>query len=98
MNALEISNLTFSYPEQPVLTGVDLTIQAGERVGLIGPNGAGKTTLFHSVCGVLKPNSGTINLFGNTVVLRVCRKHVAFADVTNYLARHLAHQCNRLAC
>ncbi|MEM8858246.1 MAG: ABC transporter ATP-binding protein [Chloroflexota bacterium] len=68
MNALEISDLTFSYPEQPVLEGVSLTIRPGERVGLIGPNGAGKTTLFHSVCGVLKPNSGTINLFGNAVV------------------------------
>ncbi|MBV7339804.1 ATP-binding cassette domain-containing protein [Chloroflexi bacterium TSY] len=36
----------------------------GERVGLIGPNGAGKTTLFLSICGVLKPTTGDIQLFG----------------------------------
>lgn len=67
MNALTISNLTFSYPEQPVLDHINLTIRPGERVGLIGPNGAGKTTLFHSVCGVLKPSDGDIELFGETV-------------------------------
>lgn len=60
---LTISGLTFSYPDNPeVLKGIDLTINAGERVGLIGPNGAGKTTLFLLACGILRPSRGEIRL------------------------------------
>lgn len=67
MTALTIHDLHFAYPEVQVLRGISLTIETGERVGLIGPNGVGKTTLFHAVCGVLKPTSGAIDLFGRTV-------------------------------
>ncbi|MEM7117280.1 MAG: ABC transporter ATP-binding protein [Chloroflexota bacterium] len=67
MNALHISDLTFSYPDAPVLQGINLTITPGEHIGVIGPNGVGKTTLFHSICGVLKPTGGQIELFGNPV-------------------------------
>ena len=38
-----------------------------ELVGMIGPNGAGKTTLTNLMCGMLKPNSGTIYLNGNRI-------------------------------
>ncbi|MEM7128653.1 MAG: ABC transporter ATP-binding protein [Chloroflexota bacterium] len=66
--ALTIETLRFAYPEQPeAIQGIDLTIDAGERVGLIGPNGAGKTTLFMLICGVLKPSSGKVMLFENQV-------------------------------
>lgn len=66
--ALSIQNLHFSYPDNTeVLRGINLEIAAGERIGLIGPNGAGKTTLFHSICGVLKPTAGEIQLFGEPV-------------------------------
>lgn len=67
MNALEINNLSFSYPGHSVLDQISLTIKDGERVGIIGPNGAGKTTLFHSVCGVLKPTAGEIQLYDQKV-------------------------------
>lgn len=50
-----------------MLQGIDLTIQVGERVGFIGPNGAGKTTLFLLACGVLEPDSGQIELFGQNL-------------------------------
>lgn len=67
--ALAVSGLSFSYPSRAgVLQDANLEIAAGERVGLIGPNGAGKTTLFLLICGVLRPTSGEIRLFGRAVV------------------------------
>lgn len=67
--ALQISSLSFSYPDRPdVLREVNLQVPRGEKLGLIGPNGAGKTTLFLLTCGVLKPGSGKISLFGEAVL------------------------------
>jgi cobalt/nickel transport system ATP-binding protein len=67
-STLSVSRLFFAYPDQPgVLKGIDLEVAVGERVGLIGPNGAGKTTLFLVICGVLKPDAGTVSLMGKPV-------------------------------
>ncbi len=67
--AIDLHRLTFAYPNlPPALCDLDLQVNVGERVGLIGPNGAGKTTLFLTLCGVLKPISGEIRLFGLPVV------------------------------
>lgn len=67
--ALEVSGLWFSYPKHAnVLENVNLCISPGERVSLIGPNGSGKTTLFLLICGVLKPTSGGIDVFGESIV------------------------------
>jgi cobalt/nickel transport system ATP-binding protein len=66
--ALALAAVNFSYPDKPsTLCDVSLAIAPGERVGVIGPNGAGKTTLFMLICGVLKPQSGSIYLLGNPV-------------------------------
>jgi heme exporter protein A len=48
----------------PVLTGVDLTVEAGELVVLLGSNGAGKTTLLRVLATLLRPSGGTLSLFG----------------------------------
>lgn len=45
MAVIEIRNVTFGYGGDPILDGVDCTIQEGEHVGLVGANGAGKSTL-----------------------------------------------------
>jgi cobalt/nickel transport system ATP-binding protein len=66
--AIALRDISFSYPDHPnILSGVDLRIREGERVGLIGHNGCGKTTLFMLICGLLKPNTGTIHLFDQLV-------------------------------
>jgi ABC-2 type transport system ATP-binding protein len=61
--ALAISGLRKSY-DRPVLTGLDLTVRAGEFYVLLGPNGAGKTTILRLVAGLLQPDDGTISIFG----------------------------------
>jgi cobalt/nickel transport system ATP-binding protein len=61
---IKIRDLHFSYQNgKMVFGGLDFSLQKGERIGLVGPNGAGKTTLFHLVMGLLKPSSGSIEIF-----------------------------------
>ncbi|ABC99770.1 cobalt/nickel transport system ATP-binding protein [Thermostichus sp. MS-CIW-21] len=63
--AVEVKQLWVAYPGcPPVLQGLDLRVEAGQRLGIIGPNGAGKTTLFLALAGLLPPCSGQITLFG----------------------------------
>ncbi|KXK58751.1 ABC transporter [Micromonospora rosaria] len=61
--AVEVRRLQVALGGVPVLTGVELTVAAGEWVTVIGPNGAGKSTLLRAVGGLL-PAPGAISLFG----------------------------------
>ena len=61
--ALEIRGLEKRF-DRPAVDGLDLTIRAGEFYGLLGPNGAGKTTTLRLVAGLLRPDAGSISVFG----------------------------------
>lgn len=62
MERLSAQHLRKSYGSTLVLEDVSLTVNRGEIVGLLGPNGAGKTTCFYMLVGLIKPDSGNINL------------------------------------
>lgn len=62
---LQLHGVCKSYGATPVLRNIDLSVQAGEFVGVIGPNGAGKTTLFGAIAGNLACDSGRIDLEGH---------------------------------
>jgi len=61
--ALEIRDLT-KYFDWPAVDRLALTIKRGEFYSLLGPNGAGKTTTLRMVAGLLRPDEGSINVFG----------------------------------
>ena len=61
--ALSLAGLSKTF-ERPAVDGLDLTVRAGEFYALLGPNGAGKTTTLRMVVGLLKPDAGSITVFG----------------------------------
>ncbi|WP_151635940.1 ABC transporter ATP-binding protein [Noviherbaspirillum aerium] len=65
--ALEVRNLNKSFGGIHVTRDVTMTMAPGERRLIIGPNGAGKTTLFGLIGGELRPDSGSIRLFGQDI-------------------------------
>ena len=60
MHKLEVKDITKTIKRTQILHGISLEVNSGEIVGLLGPNGAGKTTTFYTVCGLVKPTSGTV--------------------------------------
>jgi len=57
-------NLVKSYGKVKAVDGLSLTLDEGSVMGLIGPNGAGKTTTIKMILGLLKPDSGRVEVFG----------------------------------
>jgi ABC-2 type transport system ATP-binding protein len=57
---LDVVGLVKGYGSRKAVDGIDFHIDRGECFGLLGPNGAGKTTTILAICGLLRPDSGTI--------------------------------------
>jgi manganese/zinc/iron transport system ATP- binding protein len=76
--ALEVQDLRVVYPKtrQLVLKNLTLYIPVGQRVALVGHNGAGKSTLLKTVAGLLKPQQGTLKIYGLQV--GECHHRVAY--------------------
>lgn len=63
-----INNLYKSFDDFKVLTGVDLTLNAGENLAVLGRSGSGKSVLIKLIVGLLKPDQGEILVFNQNVV------------------------------
>lgn len=64
---LDASGVTMRFGGLTAVRNVDLTVNAGEIVGLIGPNGAGKTTFFNCLTGLYVPTEGTVSYKGTVL-------------------------------
>jgi len=64
---LEVSGLGKRFGGFVALENIDLSVDAGERLGLIGPNGSGKSTLVNCLCGALRHDSGSIAFDGHRI-------------------------------
>jgi len=61
---VELLEVSKSFGERQVVREVSFSAEAGEVLGLVGPNGAGKTTTIRMILDIIKPDSGTIRVFG----------------------------------
>ncbi len=78
--ALEVSGVTVSYHEKPVLRNVNFKIAGGQLVAVVGPNGAGKSTLLKTVLGLIKPTAGSVTVTGKP--LSANRLSIAYVPQT----------------
>ena len=64
---LVIKNLVKAFGEKKILDGFDLTVDMGTNVVILGKSGSGKSVLIKCIIGLLKPNSGSINVFNQNI-------------------------------
>ena len=77
--AIQVRNLHFSYREDEILKGINLNINAGEKVALVGASGGGKSTLIQALIGLYLPSAGHIYFDGigiEQIGLEVVRENV----------------------
>jgi len=59
---IKLENISLSFGKRKILENINISINAGEIVGLLGPNGVGKSTIFNLITGLLKPNYGSVKI------------------------------------
>lgn len=64
---LELKDVSITFEREPVLNGVSLTVNPGETRVLLGPAGGGKSVLMKLINGLMKPDSGSIKVFGEEI-------------------------------
>jgi ABC-2 type transport system ATP-binding protein len=72
-----------------VLKGIDFEVGRGEIYGLLGPNGAGKTTTIKSILGLLKPDAGSVEIFGLPARDPAARRSLGFLPENPYFYDYL---------
>jgi ABC-2 type transport system ATP-binding protein len=78
--------LVKTFGDLTAVDGVSLTISAGETFGLLGPNGAGKTTAISMICGLLRPDEGSVTVAGEPITTTSTRGRSAIGLVPQDLA------------
>ena len=95
MEVIKTEGLTKEYPAGLFQTGpkaldhLDLEVQGGEVFGFLGPNGAGKTTTIKILVGLIRPTSGTAQLFGKDGNDTKVRSRIGFLAESPYFYEYL---------
>ncbi len=71
---ISLRNLSLYRGSQPLLQGVDLTVHAGQKLGVVGPNGSGKSSLFAMLRGELAPDAGDLDMPTDLVIAHVAQE------------------------
>ena len=78
--------VTKKYDKVVALRDLSMSIEAGEMFGLIGPDGAGKTTAIRLMCGLLKPDGGSVRVLGRDPV----KQHLDVTQTLGYLSQRFS--------
>ena len=80
---LRLEGVSAAYGAIRALSGISLTVDAGQFVAIVGPNGAGKTTLFKTISGQVVPDAGSITFDGHDLLRLPAREraHLGIAHV-----------------
>jgi ATP-binding cassette subfamily B protein len=77
---IELTGVTVRAAGHTILNGIDLTIEAGEHVGIVGPSGAGKSTLVGLLLGWHQPAEGSVLVNGQPLNVESLRRGIAWLD------------------
>jgi manganese transport system ATP-binding protein len=63
--AVDVQGVVVRYDRVLALDGVSLSVERGTALGIVGPNGSGKSTLLKTVAGLIRPDAGSVRVFGD---------------------------------
>lgn len=78
MSCFRLENVSYRYSKSPVLTGIDLSLEPGEILGLFGHNGAGKTTSIKLILGLMTPQQGSLSVLGGQAGDPEVSQHIGY--------------------
>ena len=64
INVISVDNLTFCYNGLEAISNISFAVKKGDYLGIAGPNGSGKSTLIKNILGILRPQKGAVDIFG----------------------------------
>jgi zinc transport system ATP-binding protein len=64
INVVNVDNLTFCFNGLEVISNISFAVKKGDYLGIAGPNGSGKSTLIKNILGILRPQKGAVDIFG----------------------------------
>jgi len=82
-------NIGFIPKKMKILKGISLSVEQGEIFGYLGPNGAGKTTTIKCILGLIFPQKGKIEIFGNPHLALKAKEKIGFLPENPYFYDHL---------
>lgn len=74
--SLELERVSVAYDGIPALDDVSFIVHKGDQVAVVGPNGAGKSTLFNVIAGIVKPQRGSVRVYGSGPRGHICVGYV----------------------
>ncbi len=88
---ITVTGISKSFGLLKAVNELNLSVEPGEIRGLLGPNGSGKSTTMKIIMGMLKPDSGSVNVCGVDVISKPveARKYVGYVPETPFLYEYL---------
>ncbi len=97
-NILEVNSLSKWFGRKQAVSDVSFSVTKGEVFGLLGPNGSGKSTILGMILGLLKPDQGTVELFGSKDLDAGKLRVGALLESTNYYPHLSATENLKIVC